>query len=552
MKNLAVIGAGYWGKNLVRNFSELGVLKYICDMNADIKKDMAARYPDAQVLSRLGDILRDKEIGAVAIATPAETHFEIAREILEAGRHVFVEKPLCLKVEEAEALIKLARAQQKQLMVGHVLHYHPAIIQMKELINAGEIGKVDYFYSNRLNLGKFRSEENILWSFAPHDISLMLSLVKQYPNIVHCTGGNYISSSIADVTLCNFSFLSGVRGHIFVSWLHPTKEQKVVVVGNQGMLVFDDGAEPDEKLMLYRHKVLWKNGQPVPDKSEGQFVKLDWIEPLRNECQAFLRACENNVPTMTDGAEGLQTLRLLNDCQQSLSNGKPIEYRPVGLGGVTTPDNISVHPSSIVDANARIGKGSKIWHFCHVSEGAKLGENCSLGQNVFIGRNVLIGSNVKIQNNVSIYERVEVEDHVFLGPSMVFTNVMNPRSEVSRKSEYRRTLIKRGATIGANATIVCGHTIGSYAFVGAGSTVTRDVPDFALVHGVPARIQAWMCRCGEKLPVNHKGSLQCSHCKAQYQVTADKNMPKGLRITVVESPSSSRSKASKSDRRLSV
>ena len=179
-----------------------------------------------------------------------------------------------------------------------------------------------------------------------------------------------------------------------------------------------------------------------------------------------------------------------------------------------------VHESSYVDEGARVGKGTKIWHFSHVMGGAQIGENCSLGQNVNVGSRVKIGNGVKIQNNVSVYDDVELEDFVFCGPSMVFTNVINPRCEVSRKHEYRRTLVRRGASIGANATVVCGHTVGRYAFVGAGSVVTSDLPDFALVYGNPARLRGWICRCGVKLAFRGKTAV-CSACGAKYLKAKD-------------------------------
>ncbi len=179
---------------------------------------------------------------------------------------------------------------------------------------------------------------------------------------------------------------------------------------------------------------------------------------------------------------------------------------------------VTIHPSAIVDEGAQIGEGSRVWHFAHVCGGAKVGEKCSLGQNVFVGNDVLIGNNVKIQNNVSVYDAVTIEDDVFCGPSMVFTNVYNPRSAVVRKDEYRKTLIKRGATLGANSTIVCGTTIGAYAFVGAGAGVNKDVPDFALMVGVPAKQIGWMSRFGERLDLPLKGNAEatCPHTQEKY------------------------------------
>jgi UDP-2-acetamido-3-amino-2,3-dideoxy-glucuronate N-acetyltransferase len=189
------------------------------------------------------------------------------------------------------------------------------------------------------------------------------------------------------------------------------------------------------------------------------------------------------------------------------------------MAGATVSDAPFIHESAYVDDGARIGAGTKVWHFCHVMPGAVIGERCSLGQNVVVMNGTKIGDNVKIQNNVSIYEGVELEDDVFCGPSMVFTNVINPRSAVSRKDEYRRTLVRRGATIGANATIVCGVTLGAYAFVGAGAVVTKDVPDYALVAGVPATVIGAVCACGVRLP-NGDGALACSACDRRYVAEA--------------------------------
>ena len=186
----------------------------------------------------------------------------------------------------------------------------------------------------------------------------------------------------------------------------------------------------------------------------------------------------------------------------------------------------TIHTSAIVDAGAQLGDGTKVWHWVHVSGGARIGKNCVLGQNVFVGNDVVIGDNVRIQNNVSVYDAVTLEDDVFCGPSMVFTNVYNPRSHVSRKTDYRKTLVKRGASLGANSTIVCGYTIGEYAFIGAGAVVQRDVPAYALMVGVPARRIGWMCQCGERLPAG-SGEVRCAKSGDRYEIDKDTCKPLG-------------------------
>src|SRR5438034_2133072 len=373
-------------------------------------------------------------------------------------------------------------------MVGHVLRYHPAILKLQALIQEGALGKINYLYSNRLNIGKIRTEENILWSFAPHDISVMLSLLNEMPTRVSCHGGAYLNHGVSDVTLSHFDFPSGVQAHIFVSWLHPVKEQRLVVVGSETMAVFDDGAE--HKLLVYPHKVEWKNRVPTAIKAKHEIIDLDNREPLRAECQHFLDCVESRTSPVSDGEEGLRVLRVLDACQRAQQNGGVV-LEPLDSEREKTELPYFVHESAYVDNGADIGAGTKIWHFSHVMKGARIGERCIIGQNVNVDGGTIIGSNVKIQNNVSVYTGVIIEDDVFLGPSCVLTNVTNPRSQVNRHALYEVIWLKRGCTIGANATIVCGTTIGRYAFVGAGAVVTKSVPDFALVVGNPARQIAW-------------------------------------------------------------
>jgi UDP-2-acetamido-3-amino-2,3-dideoxy-glucuronate N-acetyltransferase len=510
MVNVAVVGSGYWGKNLVRNFAELGALHTICDSNPETLRCFREKYPKKKFHHSFEAVLQDPEVSAVVIATPAETHFELAKRALLAGKPVLVEKPLALVVSQAETLQRLALSHNLKLMVGHILLYHPAVIKLKEIIDSGELGKINYIYSNRLNLGKFRAEENILWSFAPHDISVILYLLEEMPAQVAAHGGNYLHDDIADVTISILSFKSGVKGHIFVSWLHPDKEQRLVVVGDRKMAVFND-ASPEAKLQIHDKGVDWVNRQPIPRDNEAVVVPIDSYEPLKAECQHFLDCIEGNRTPRTDGKSGINVLRVMNGCEESLKRQGFV----VDLNGNGRSDRFFSHDTAVIDAPSRVGRGTKIWHFSHIMAGAEIGERCNIGQNVVISPGVKIANGVKIQNNVSVYTGVILEDDVFCGPSMVFTNVTNPRSHISRKHELKPTLVKKGATIGANATILCGHTIGTYAFIAAGAVVTRDVPDYALVQGNPARIAGWMCECAHRLDLEHL-TATCPACGKSY------------------------------------
>jgi UDP-2-acetamido-3-amino-2,3-dideoxy-glucuronate N-acetyltransferase len=508
-RNVAVVGCGYWGKNLVRNFAELGALHTICDSSTEVLERLGALHPAVNKVTSFDAVLASAAVKAVVISSPAVLHYSMGKQALLAGKDVFVEKPLSLTVAEGEELIRLAGDRQRVLMVGHLLEYHPGIVRLKQLVDQGELGRIDYIYSSRLNLGKFRTEENILWSFAPHDISVILLLLNQLPQEVSAHGGCYLHRDIADVTVTTMSFGSGARAHIFVSWLHPYKEQKLVVVGDRKMAVFDDVAQ-ENKLLLYEHKIEWIEDVPVPHKQEATPVEFAMAEPLRLECQHFLECLETRAKPRTDGSSGLKVLRVLDACQRSLQGQG--ENIPLAAAAASF-----VHPSSLVEGLASIGEGTKVWHFCHIMPHVTIGRNCTLGQNVFIGENVHIGNNVKIQNNVSVYDGVVLEDDVFCGPSSVFTNVKSPRSHISQRGKYMPTLVKKGATIGANATIVCGNIIGRYALIGGGSVVTRDVPDHAMAYGNPARLEGWVCECGARIEFGEAGRAECPKCAKTYR-----------------------------------
>lgn len=513
---IAVIGSGYWGRNLVRNFHQLGALHSVCDGNLRVEEEIREKYPQVVFRRTFKEVLADPDVDAVVLSTPAVTHFDMARQAIEAGKDVYVEKPLALKVDEGQELARLAERHGRILMVGHILQYHPAVCKLKDLITSGELGRIEYIYSNRLNMGKIRTEENILWSFAPHDISVVLGLLDEEPVSVTCDGGEYLNRGVADVTVSQLTFSSGVRAHIFVSWLHPFKEQRLVVVGTEKMAVFDDTAV--DKLVLYSHRVEWKGRVPSAVKASGEKVELENTEPLSNECRHFLECLEQRVKPRTDAQEGLRVLRVLAACEEALQAHRVVT---ISTEGASRDKGYFVHPTAIVDEPVQIGKGTKIWHFSHILPGANIGERCIFGQNCQVGEKVTIGNNVKVQNNVSIYTGTVIEDDVFLGPSCVLTNVTNPRSQVNRHSLYERTVFRRGATVGANATIVCGIELGRYSFIAAGAVVARSVPDYALMMGNPARQAGWMSRHGHRLgAADSNGIMVCPESGYRYKETA--------------------------------
>ena len=510
-KNIAVVGCGHWGKNLVRNFAQLNALRTVCDIDTDKLQYFKSLYPSVNIETDYYCILHDDEVKGIVIAAPAVCHYSMAKAALLAGKDVFVEKPLALKVTEGKELVELAETKGQILMVGHLLEYHPAVKRLKKLIDSGQLGKLQYIYSNRLNLGTFRTEENILWSFAPHDISVILLLLDgEMPCEISAHGAYYLNKDIADVTVTTMKFKNGIRAHIFVNWLHPYKEQKFVIIGDRKMAEFNDTTAKD-KLLLFNHGIEWVQGRPVPHPREAEVIEVPLKEPLRIECRDFLKCIKNRKEPRVDGRKGLQVLEILSYCQRSLEEKGEI----VTISG--EQKSFFAHETSIVEEPSEIGERTKIWQFSHIMPGVIIGKDCVVGQNVFIGRDVRIGDAVKIQNNVSVYEGVGLEDNVFCGPSCVFTNVLNPRSHISRKLEFKPTLVKKGATIGANATIICGNTIGRYALIGAGAVVTKDIPDYALAYGNPAQIQGWVCECGERLREGGNSS-QCPKCSKIYRL----------------------------------
>jgi predicted dehydrogenase len=317
MASIAHVGYGYWGRNIARNLAEIGCLKAVVDANPSAAETAAVAH--GVRAASFEEVLADQQIDGISIASPAEMHFGLARAALEAGKHVFVEKPLALDVEEAGQLCALAERRGLRLMVGHLLQYHPIYVALREMAANGEFGSLQYVYSNRLSLGKFRCEENVLWSFAPHDISMILGLFGEEPSQVSAQGTVAYTPGVADMVTMQMRFPSGGAAHVLASWMHPFKEQRLVVIGERGMAVFED-SEPDwdAKLKIYRHAIERSGPVPVPTKAEPELVKVPRAEPLRQECLHFVECIDAGHMPRTDGREGLRVLRVLDRAERAL------------------------------------------------------------------------------------------------------------------------------------------------------------------------------------------------------------------------------------------
>jgi UDP-2-acetamido-3-amino-2,3-dideoxy-glucuronate N-acetyltransferase len=518
MGNFAVVGAGHWGKNHVRTYNQLGALGAVVEVDPELRKNIVKDYPGVNVSGDMEALIANKDILGVSVATPAETHYAVTKSLLEAGKHVLVEKPITLFSREAEELTAIAAKLNRVLMVGHVMLYHPAIQKIKDMIDDGFLGKLQYIYSNRVNLGQIRKEENVLWSFAPHDISIINYLVGSTPNGISASGGEFLQPGIYDVTMTNLTYPDNIAAHIHVSWLHPFKEHRLVVIGDKNMVVFEDSLK-ENKLQLYPKGIDWVDGSPVKRESEAETIAYEGDMPLTAEIKHFIDCVENGTKPLTDGNNGVEVLKVLEVAEVSLRNGTKsvVDVSSKPEKSVEKPAYY-LHPTSFVGDNVEIGEGTKIWHFSHVMKNAKIGKNCIFGQNTHIANDVIMGNNVKLQNNISVYTGTIIEDDVFLGPSCVLTNVTNPRSQVNRHALYEKTLLRRGCSVGANATIVCGITVGRYSFIGAGAVVPKDVPDYAMMLGVPAKQKGWVSRHG--LPLTNpdaEGIMTCPESGLRYQ-----------------------------------
>jgi predicted dehydrogenase len=332
MIEVAVVGVGGWGKNLARNYSQIAhaKLRYICDLDQKKLDQLKPQYPDTRLTRDLDEVLQDPHVQAVIIATTGPSHFPLGKRALEAGKDVYIEKPFTLEVGHAEELIRIAEARGRILMVGHLLEYHPVVERLRKMIMSGELGDIYYIYSQRLNLGTIREDENALWNFAPHDISSILYMLGLEPSDVSARGQCYLQKDIEDVVFLSLNFNGKAMAHIQVSWLDPHKIRKITVVGSKKMAVFDD-LDANEKLRIYDKGAHVSTEYNTFAEYIGlrfgditvPYIKVG--EPLRLECLHFLDCVQNRKQPLSDGYDGLRVVQVLDAAQRSLkSNGTPV------------------------------------------------------------------------------------------------------------------------------------------------------------------------------------------------------------------------------------
>jgi predicted dehydrogenase len=319
---VGIAGLGYWGPNLARNFDRLpdAEVAWLCDESEERLERHAAGFPGARTTTSLDELLADEELDAVALATPVPTHAALALRVLEAGKHCFVEKPLAQSVEEAEQVVAAAREGDRVLMVGHLLEYHPGVEALKQLVDGGELGDVRYVYSNRLNLGVLRPDENALWSLGAHDVSVILRLAGEEPYECRAVGESYMQEGIEDVVFCFLRFPSGLAAHMHLSWLDPHKERRFTVVGSKQMATFDD-MELERKLTVYDKGFdeNWSSyGEYIARSGDTFSPRVPNDEPLRVECSHFVASVRDGSEPRSDGQAGLRVVRVLEALQQSL------------------------------------------------------------------------------------------------------------------------------------------------------------------------------------------------------------------------------------------
>ena len=521
---VGVIGAGHWGPNLIRNLHESGRSRVVAigDRDARRLERIAARYPDVSCVPTADAVLERDDLDAVVIATPTSTHHAFARAALERGLHVFVEKPLARTVAEAEDLVALAARAGRVLLVGHVFLFNEGVRAVKERIDAGSLGNVQYVQSVRSNLGPVRTDVSALWDLAAHDVSIFGFWLGGPPLRATGKGAVYLNPGIEDVVFATLEYPGGVLANLHATWLSPRKVRQITVVGDRQMLVVRRhgprraGARPRQG----RHR-------PARRSAGGrQLRELSVVDPRRRRHDAArargraaarrVRALPRLHPRRRDPGRrpgGGHRGRARPGRDRALAAQRQRRGRAVS---VSPPRGVSVHPQALCESD-RIGPETRIWAFAHVMAGARIGARCNIGEAVFVESDVVIGDDVTVKNGVALYNGVTLDDETFVGPQAVFTNDLRPRSGRFKRpvETFLPTPVARGATVGANATVLCGHAIGAWGMVAAGAVVVDDVAPHALVAGVPALRVAWVCMCAETLGED----LRCGRCGREYRPT---------------------------------
>lgn len=440
---ICVVGCGHWGSNHIREFHDLGVLSCICDTN----EILLQKYNhNVNTYTNFDDALEDCD--AVVIALPSNLHFEFAKKALLMNKDVFIEKPMTLNSENAQELIDISKEKCRILMIGHIMVYNQYINKVKDYLS--KIGNIKYIRTTRSNLCIGKNNDNVLWDLAPHDISIIFDIlnINDYNDVII----NYCRMTGDDICHISSTF-NNIDIDINISRLTLNKESKLEIIGDRGMISFDDCNIVNKKLTIIEFNKIQYN------------ITIDDIQPLTIECKHFIECCEKRISPRTSGDDGLKIVGFIQRCSPN--------------------KNYYVNPTAIVDHGAKIGNGVKIWHFSHLGPHADIGDNCSIGQNCCI--DTKLGSGCRLQNDIGLCKEIKVGNNVFFGPGCVFTNDKTPRLSGPKKTQFTETIIEDNVSIGSNATIVCGITLGKGCLIGAGSVVVKNVESYSVVVGNPAR-----------------------------------------------------------------
>jgi UDP-2-acetamido-3-amino-2,3-dideoxy-glucuronate N-acetyltransferase len=504
----AVFGGGYWGNKIIRILKEDVAVIY--DTHQATLDGLDEEFSDIPKVTSVDKVWKFSTVKRVVVVTPPHTHYDLIKDALTRGLDVYVEKPLVKSSAEAEELYALSQSLGRVLMVGHVTNYHPTVQVLLDRIRTQRYGSLRKIETQRLGAGFLRTDIDVMWDLGIHDVSVSLRLLKQggfeldesSVRAMHSKAvGLHSDTVFAQANFTNKTIGKEAMLEIHTAWHNTGKERILRLVFENALISWDATKVIDDKTQL---KVCeFVNGPPPAYSILLQEVETEFpspsstLMPLDTELLHFLDCCKNRSTPLTDGAEGIRVLKfleLVSACDSKRSDvARECEKTPVFTDNPNAEEAF-VHPTSVVERGAKIGKGTRIWYFCHISKNCCIGDNCNVGQNCYFGEGTVLGNNSKVQNNVSVYDGVVCEDDVFLGPSMVFTNDRNPRSAHLRP--FMKTFVKRGASIGANATIVCGTTLGEFCMVGAGAVVTKDVKPYALVYGNPARQRGWVDKDG--------------------------------------------------------